>query len=187
MTHSFLERRAFAAEHEPFWQAFYRSAFPDLLSAYPCPAGPSESQEQGIDRIVHLKSGKILKIEEKLREKDYGDIVLEFESGACQGWIEKDLACDYLAYGSLLPAPKGYLFPWPFLQQAWGKHQAEWKEKALLKKDGFYPVPGKNPSYISQAIAVPRRVLYDAMNRCSIIILPQELLKELPIREEGEL
>lgn len=86
---------------EPFWEATYRKAFPGF-SAMVRNDGRNVAQYRGIDRIVLLTSGAVLRIDEKRRRKDYGDVLLEVVANDARGeagWMEQDLEIDYLAYG----------------------------------------------------------------------------------------
>jgi hypothetical protein len=98
MIHDFKERLEFSesASGEPFWDAIYRKAFPGMVSHMPCP-GDTQSQRLGIDRLILLSSGRVLAIDEKKREQDYNDILLEYlsnDSTGAPGWIEKELQID---------------------------------------------------------------------------------------------
>ena len=120
MINDFYNCLAFSTdpEHESFWEQVYSTVFPDMLyhiNVYRYCQG----QELGIDRIIYLKSGKVLFVDEKLRAKDYEDIALEYISNDqtdSLGWIEKDLLIDYLAY-AFWPSKRCYIFDWQFLQR----------------------------------------------------------------------
>lgn len=66
---------------EVFWQAVYRRAFPNLIHTELC--GELDKQKQGVDRVLYLSNGNVLYVDEKKREKDYGDILLIFSRGPC--------------------------------------------------------------------------------------------------------
>jgi hypothetical protein len=163
--HSFRERLEFSeqAGHEAFWQEVYRQAFPNLVNIMPCP-GDTASQRMGIDRIILLANGKLLAIDEKKREADYPDILLEYvarDRDGAPGWIEKDLTIDYLAY-AFMPSKRCYLLPWPFLRKAWEENKARWKAD-------YRPVVAENRDYRTLSLPVPTDVLYRAVNRATLI------------------
>jgi hypothetical protein len=173
LIHDFHERLAFseAAGTEPFWDAVYRKAFPTLVGHMQT-TGATASQRAGIDRVIHLANGKTLYVDEKKRERDYADILLEYVSNdrtGAPGWIEKDLAIDYLAY-AFMPSQRCYLFPWLILRRAWIGFGAKWKEQ-------YKPVKAQNNTYATWSIPVPILVLRRAVSTAMIIdvdVLPHE-------------
>ncbi len=100
-THNFRQSMAWAKRYEdaPWWENVYREAFPSMLRMeYEYDA---LAQRRGIDRRIYLKSGKQYVIDEKVRGKDYSDILLEYWSDyehRIRGWAVKDLDCDFIAY-----------------------------------------------------------------------------------------
>lgn len=166
-THDFYERLQFSEEAsaEPFWDAVYRKAFPGMVTHTPCP-GDTQSQRLGIDRIILLSSGRILAIDEKKRERDYDDILLEYLSNDqtnAPGWIEKELQIDYLAY-AFMPSQKVYLFPWDMLRRAWLHYKELWLQKYKIP-------PAKNNGYCTHSVAVPIEELRNAVKTAMIIQL----------------
>jgi hypothetical protein len=156
------------ASCESFWNAIYEKAFPTLVSSMSCP-GDYESQRQGIDRVVLLSSGQLLRIDEKKRRGQWNDMLLEYianDQTNAPGWIEKNLAIDYLAY-AFMPTQTCYLFPWPFLQKAWFENKERW----LVK---YRKVPAQNPTYKTWCLAVPINSLYYAVNQATRITLDRE-------------
>lgn len=163
--HNFNERLAFSekAGHEDFWQAVYRKAFPDMVFAKFC-TGKCQGQYLGIDRVIQLETGKTLYIDEKKREKDYPDILLEYlsvDTTNAPGWIEKDLKIDYLAY-AFMPSKRCYLFPWELLRRVWKHFKADWKKKYNIP-------PAKNYGYSTHSVAVPIPELLNVVKNAMII------------------
>lgn len=153
------------ASDEPFWDAIYRKAFPDMVGHMPVSAR-SQAQYLGIDRVVTLASGKTLYIDEKKRRKDYGDILLEFVSvdkTSAPGWIEKDLQIDYLAY-AFMPSQRVYLFPWEMLRRAWRQWGSIWKQT-------YAPVKAPNKDYNTWSVPVPIEKLRAAVSTACVIQL----------------
>lgn len=163
--HDFNERLQFSQDHrnELFWEQIYRKAFPDMEWCKAC-LEDGQGQRMGIDRIIYLKSGKQLSIDEKLREAVYQDIFLEFlsndQTGAL-GWIEKPLNIDYLAY-AFLPNKHCYLFDWLMLRRAWQQYKTEWMAHYGSK-------PAKNKGYITLGCPVPITILLKAVSNARII------------------
>lgn len=166
-THDFKERLAWsqAQSDEPFWDAVYRKAFPNLVATvYQSHDGPA--QRSGIDRHVVLSNGSVLRIDEKKRERDYGDILLEYLSNSttgAPGWIEKDLLIDYLAY-AFMPTRTVYLFPWLMLRRAWLHYKPEWTDRCKT-------IEARNPGYVTRSLAVPITVLQRAVQTAAVIRL----------------
>ncbi len=169
--HEFKERLQWSENKgdEPFWNAVYTKAFANLVNHMTC-TGDTLSQRQGIDRVLHLASGQTLYIDEKKRDKDYDDILLEYvsvDTTGAPGWVEKDLNIDYLAY-AFMPSKRCYLLPWLQLRRAWNNFGAEWKSTYRIVK-------ASNPGYQTLSVAVPIKVLQTAITRASIIDVSAEL------------
>lgn len=161
-----------AASGEPFWDAVYRKAFPDLVNHMQC-KGDTTSQRLGIDRAIHLSSGKTLYVDEKKRDKDYGDMLLEYISvdrTGAPGWIEKDLQIDYLAY-AIMPTHRCYLFPWAMLRRAWLYYKDAW----LADPKKYRRIEAQNVGYKTLSIAVPLKELRTAVYTAAMIDVSSEL------------
>ena len=157
------------ASHEPFWDAVYRKAFPNMVNHMLC-SGDVESQRQGIDRSILLSSGKTLYIDEKKRKEVWDDVLLEYisvDTTGAPGWMEKDLAIDYLAY-AFMPTRQCHLFPWPLLRRAWLQFGSAWKSK-------YKCIPAKNNGYTTWSVAVPINVLRKAVSTAAIIDVSAEI------------
>lgn len=163
------------ARNERFWGEVYRRAFPDMMHSY-LNARDNGAQRCGIDRIILLRSTRAVKIDEKVRREDYGDIALEYLSNdrtGVPGWMEKDLLIDYLAYG-VLPRRTAYLFPWEMLRRAWVHYRDEWIAAGEAHRDGFKIVRAHNPGYVTLSVAVPLKLLRSKVSAASVIELPAE-------------
>lgn len=174
MIHDFRERLAWSeqASTEPFWDAVYRKAFPNLVNHMPC-LGDTASQRQGIDRVIHLSNGKTLYVDEKKRDRVYDDFFLEYVSvdrTRAPGWMEKDLSIDYLAY-AFMPTRRCYLLPWLMLRRAWLAHKELWM-------DTYQHKPGENDGYVTWGVCVPIRVVQSAVRSAWIIDVSSELGSE---------
>lgn len=172
--HDFKERLKFSEEasHEGFWRAVYSKAFPTMISMQMC-QGACQGQQLGIDRIIQLQSGKTLRVDEKKRESEYADILLEYlsvDTTGAPGWIEKPLLIDYLAY-AFMPTQRCYIFPWELLRRAWLHFKPNWHSWAKQRISGFQYVIADNGSYKTHSIAVPHAVLTKAIKDSMVIQL----------------
>lgn len=172
--HNFKERLEFSEKkgHEDFWQAIYKKGFPDLIFAE-LVTGKCQGQYLGIDRVIYLKSGKTLYIDEKKREKDWEDILLEYISVdklQTPGWMECDLLIDFLAY-AFIPSKRCYLFPWQLLKRTWLNFKNEWIEKGEKKIDGFRKVEAENEGYKTISVVIPTPIILKEIKNSLIIQL----------------
>lgn len=168
------------AEALPFWPEVYRQAFPDLAEIQT--VTDLAKQRLGIDRHIVLKNGKVLDVDEKCRQTDWGDFALEMNhehvakdtvcSGSIvhasmhprddAGWAFLSLHTDYLAY-AVLPLHQAWLFPFQILQRAIDENLERWMANALSKRNGFSWKGSPNPTYITWNLVVPRAALLDAV------------------------
>jgi hypothetical protein len=163
--HDFGEKLAMSHAHqdaawwkEIYWQAFGR----DVIMANVRNNG--WAQQAGIDRVLTLKSGKVVTVDEKVREKHWPDILLERwsdERRRIPGWVQKNLACDFLAY-AFIPSGVCYLFPFLTLRRCWRLNGRNWCE-------AYKPVRAQNNGYVTVSVAVPTTVLLNAMRDTMIV------------------
>lgn len=152
-------------ENAPWWEEVYRKAFSDFLSMQ-SHSHDGWHQRAGIDRTIMLSSSKVLKIDEKVREKDWGDFLLEYWSSIEHknpGWIEKDLDCDYIAY-AFAPSKTCYLLPFQQLRATWAKHKDEW-----INNPDYRETRAKNEGYTTIGVAVPIMVVLKSILEAQII------------------
>lgn len=165
MQHNFAESLSFSHDQAdlPMWGEVYRNAFP-TFAGMTCVRSDGWAQRGGIDRVVTLSSGKSLHIDEKVRKKDYGDILIEYwsdEERRVPGWIAKDLACDFIAY-AFLPSRTCYLLPFHQLRLAWKNNGKEWVGR-------YKKTVADNGSYQTVGVAVPIPELLDKIKRAMVI------------------
>lgn len=177
-THAFAEslEASHAQADAPWWEQVYQHAFGPRVTMLDV-RDDGWAQRGGIDRQLHLPDGTVLKVDEKVRGKDWGDIALERWSDRDRrkpGWIQKKLTCDFIAY-AFVPSQVCYLLPFHTLRRAWRRHGQEWIDAAeygLVQqarggrhegRDGFYVVWADNGHYVTENIAVPTQVLLDAI------------------------
>jgi hypothetical protein len=95
-----------------WWMQIYRRAFPTLISAVSV-RDDGWARRGGIDRVLTLASGRVYTVDEKVRTNDWPDILLEQwsdEERRKPGWVQKPLACDFIAY-AFAPSRRCYLLP----------------------------------------------------------------------------
>jgi hypothetical protein len=157
---------------------FYKSVFPWLSSVEK--VTDLGLQKQGIDTVVKFPSGKEIYFDEKVRSKDWGDILIEefsvwrnypylngneidrFEFpvgwkrfGLKPGWISGEKITDYITY-IIKPSKKVYFLPFLLLQAAWCKRYREWL--AIYGRK-----PASNKGYKTTNIPIEIDVLYRAI------------------------
>lgn len=166
MRHSFSESLSLSHSQSdaPWWGEVYRQAFPSLLS-FECVRDDGWAQRGGIDRVLVLKSGKTLTVDEKVRSRDYHDILFERWSSRdsrTPGWIQKDLACDYIAY-AFIPSRRCLLLPFQQMRRAWLANGKHWIAEAKAGRNGFRVVEANNGTYVTESIAVPEATALKAI------------------------
>jgi len=157
--HSFEERLAFSHsfENAGWWEEVYKRAFPGLRSAVSVRAD-GWAQRAGIDRVLTLRCGRVIKVDEKVRENDWPDILLERwsdEAHHIPGWIQKPLACEFIAY-AFIPSATCYLLPVLTLQRAWRLCGRDWIKTCR-------EVRARNNGYTTVSYAIPNKILFNAV------------------------
>jgi hypothetical protein len=153
-------RASHAASDWAGWEPLYRKAFPSMVAMVDHREN-GEHQLAGIDRSITLANSKQLLIDEKVRAKDYGDILLEVWSNKerkTPGWVTKALRADYIAY-LIAPAGMCHLLPVIQLQNAWAKHGQFWTDRFGVKQ-------AQNRSWVTESVPVPLEFLYPAIGAC---------------------
>ena len=158
--HSFQSSlaKSHAQADAPWWRSVYRAAFPNLESMV-CVRNDGWAQRGGIDRVLTLSSGRTIRVDEKVRDKDWPDILLEYWSDKDRrvpGWVAKDLACDYIAY-AFVPSQVCYLLPFLELRRAWQRNGRKWVSRYSP------PIDAQNEGYVTRSVAVPTKIVFDAL------------------------
>jgi hypothetical protein len=146
-----------------FWLPLYRRAFPRLQSAVSVRAD-GWAQRGGVDRVLTMSCGRTFTIDEKIRTADWPDILLEQwsdEDRRVPGWVQKQLACDFIAY-AFAPSKVAFLMPVVPLQRAWRMHGRKWLQLYGTRR-------ARNPGYVSVSVPVPRHVLVQAIAEAMLI------------------
>ena len=147
----------------PWWEVLYRKAFPTMISAVSV-RQDGWAQRGGIDRVITLASGRVYTVDEKVRTNDWPDILLERwsdEERGKPGWIQKPLACDFIAY-AFAPSRRCYLLPVVPLQRAWRLNGRHWIES-------YGERYAKNPGYRSSNVPVPIDTLMGAITAAMVL------------------
>lgn len=170
MIHDFAESlaKSHAQADAPWWFDLYRIAFPDLQAAVNV-RNDGWAQRGGIDRVITLGSGKTLTIDEKVREENWPDILLEYWSDSQRkipGWVAKDLACDFIAY-AFVPSQTCHLLPFQTLRRAWRQNGKLWVSK-------YRRVEAKNSRYTTVSVAVPTQILLRSLSDAMTVSWKQE-------------
>ena len=170
MIHDFSKSlaKSHAQADAPWWFAVYREAFPDLQAAVNV-RNDGWAQRGGIDRVLTLSSGKTLTIDEKVREENWPDILLEYWSDKerkINGWVAKDLACDFIAY-AFVPSQTCHLLPFQTLRRAWRKNHVLWVSQ-------YRRIEAKNNGYTTISVAIPTKILLGALGDAMTVSWAQE-------------
>jgi hypothetical protein len=142
----------------PWWELVYRRAFAGFAGMVSVRAD-GWAQRGGIDRVITLKSGRTVTVDEKVREKRWPDFLLERwsdEARGSPGWIQKDLACDFIAY-AFVPDETCYLLPFLPLRKAWIQNGRDWCAR-------HQEVRAKNHGYVTISVAVPIEEVLSAIS-----------------------
>lgn len=143
------------------------------------PVKDKKLQFAGVDKILVTQNGKILKVEEKVRKKDWGDILVEliadhryasydpindkFDYSELRGigWGMKDYSTDLLLY-YFEETDSGHLLSWKKFQAVFKAMLNEWYVYAMKNQYGFSLKIAKNKNYNTVNIAIPKDVLLNA-------------------------
>jgi hypothetical protein len=159
MNHNFEDSlaRSKAQADAPWWETVYREAFPDMAAMVNV-RDDGWAQRGGIDRVITLASARTINIDEKVREQDWPDILLEYWSDRDRkipGWVAKSLACDFVAY-AFVPSQTCYLLNFQTLRRAWRLNRGVWvKEHPKIE--------AQNNGYVTVSVAVPIDELVSAL------------------------
>lgn len=152
IVHSFTEslEASLRLNQESDWVAFYKRMWPDATMIIRVDAD-SQMQRSGIDRVIWLPSGKQLLIDEKCRERDYGDVLLETISVkhlSKIGWALDDAKlCDFVAY-AIPSVRKCYMLPFQLMKEALRHNKSLWESRYGTRE-------AKNNGYVTVNVPVP--------------------------------
>ena len=148
---------------DPKWEAAYRVVFPRFQSMN-YHMGDGWHQRAGIDRTIVMTDSRIVRLDEKVREIDYGDILLEEYTIdkygiKAEGWVSKSSLSDYIAY-LILPSGKLYLLPVLQLQAVWEIFGEEIKHIGKM-------VEARNEWGTTVSWALKPEAIYEYINKVS--------------------
>lgn len=156
---TFFEDRAYSKEISKKLTSFYLSANSPFWGCRSVEEVEDlDIQRQGIDKILYFFDDRAILVEEKVRRKDYGDILIEVWSNwekMKKGWIYTCKA-DYIVY-FVEESGRIYILPRLLLQKAFEKHWTKWLEEA----GGW--LYSSNERYMSANIPVKVDALYAAI------------------------
>lgn len=162
--------RSHRASDLPIWEECYIQFFPKMQGMH-VHAQDGDHQRTGVDRTVIMSNGKVVSVDEKIREKNrktgkvYSDIALEEWSDfdrKVAGWVIKELLCDYIAY-AILPLGKCYLLPVLQLQQAW-LHEGEIWKSMFPRVAAYNEFNGRK--WLTVSWGIPVDILFKAIGGC---------------------
>ena len=163
--HDFDESLAYSHSQAdaPYWEVVYKKAFPNFAGMV-CVRKDGWAQRGGIDRVITFKSGKTVTVDEKARKKVWPDVALERWSDEARkkpGWMQKDLACDFIAY-AWVPKQRCLLLPFPTLRRAWLDNGRQWiKDHKEIRAE--------NHKYTTVSVAVPTEILMKALQDAMLV------------------
>jgi hypothetical protein len=172
-----FQRDVSGAGREHFWEEAHQAFFPKCYGSQTTDDGTkNEWQAAGVDRVVHVEGGRTYFVEEKERDAEWGDFLLEVysdEERQSPGWINKELACDYVAY-AFRSTGKVYYLPWLLLKRAWTLNSEKWLDKARFGEDGFglhRSSTGTSPggAYTTLNVSVPIETLFVALCHAAVV------------------
>lgn len=166
-------------------ERFYKDVFPGVVSVKKIT--DKKKQRQGIDTALIMISGKVYYFDEKIRSRDYDDILLEEWSVWCGypllggrkfgekekvtkdlmhllkvGWLGGNKLTDYISY-VMKPSRKVYFLPFLLLQRAWKRNYFTWL--ATYGRVSTITTDKKTRVYLYHTtnIPVPVDVLFEAL------------------------
>ena len=159
MVHRMKEslKKSHEASDLPFWGQAYKAAFPDMRAMVDH-RQDGWHQRAGVDRSIVFESSKQILVDEKVRFKEYDDILLEYysnEQKKVPGWAVKPLLADYIAY-AFVTSGKCYLLPVVQMQSALQKNKEVWWYNCVH-------VRAENEGYTTASLAVKTVDLLNAI------------------------
>jgi len=126
-------------------------------------------QFSGVDRLLMIPERQPIRVEEKVRRKTRGDILIELiadnnfylKEHRGLGWGLKNYSTDILLY-FFEDTETGHIFHWNKFQKALLANLPEWYDLAKSKRRGFSLRKAYNKNYYSLNIAIPRSVFLKA-------------------------
>ncbi len=117
------------SERNAIPDSFYQSLFGAGIEIRTIPRNHKLQTKGRIDKLIKLPCGKIITIEEKVRFKQYPDLLIEeysSEEKKTDGWINKPTLAEYLVY-YFKNTGAALIYKMPDLQNEWKERQDELK------------------------------------------------------------
>lgn len=189
MIHDFAASLAWSQNwsEAPWWEPLYREAFPTMVGMRTIKRD-GWAQRGAIDRLVDLRDGTRMKIDEKVREKHRDDILLETWSDKqrkTKGWAHpySDLTCDYIAY-AFAPTCICYLLPYQTIRRVVKVQGDRWFELCYQRRDGFFLAETtsrhQGRTWKTEGMCIPTLVLLDAI-RDALVIRWEDAPSSMPL------
>ncbi|MBA7566108.1 hypothetical protein ES708_07795 [subsurface metagenome] len=125
-----IETSVLSKEDSKWVHTLYHQAFPSLKQIIK--NDNLALQQKGVDLIFLCKDGLKVKVEEKIRNKYYPDILIEEYSNwerKTPGWgMNMELITEYLAY-IVLPKQFVYIMYYPALRRLFQENHTQWLSK----------------------------------------------------------
>lgn len=200
VVHDFRELLEFSEDlsDEYAWRRFYKGFWPDLVAAVRVDV-PGEAQHVGVDRLLYLSSDRVIRVDEKKRERDYGDFCAEIMSvvddydpatGRIRGiradkpgWaVDSAKRCDYIAY-AIIPTRTAWLLPYDVLRVTVKREWRRWRQEARARRPGSHGwVAAKNKGYWTLSVSVP----WGELHRCMLETMQRNWSGELVLAAQVE-
>lgn len=170
--HNFQDslKASYSDEDEEIWQKVYENYFGDQILSMNSVREDGWAQRAGIDRIIVLKCGRTIRVDEKMRAVDYGDIAIEAFSDyrkKIPGWGHrlKKLAVDFIGY-AIRPAKICYLIPYLPFRKAIENNRNWYSEKNKIYArnaghGGYF--------YETESFCITPEELFNAINEAQLI------------------
>jgi hypothetical protein len=160
VNHDFATSHAIGADskHWPTFDAAYRVKFGAEIEISARNNDPNLANRLGCDVCVWDKAtNKHYFIDEKVRTKDYSDILLEYVSNdrtRAPGWIISGGQNDYVAF--LFPAGRVFIYEMAALRSVWRAWGDKFIKRGAARLDGYRLISAANSSgYNTLSVAVP--------------------------------
>lgn len=146
------------------FETLYRRLYPDAARIL-WQDRDMEYQRAGIDAMIFLDSGRVVTVDEKLRQTDYGDMLIEVWSDyekRFPGWaVDESKRTNFIAY-AIKESGEAYWIPFAKLQRACETYLQFW-----IDRDQGYPHIAHNlecgRTWETYNVAVPWRLVADAI------------------------
>lgn len=152
-------------------EAWYRTLWPSLLSIKAIPYS-DQRQSLGVDRVIKVAECQVVYIEEKIREKDFGDFLCEEISvfygendpRNVVGWTVDDKKISHLVAYYVIPCDQLVMLPAQLLRwtaKQWINSWAATYGRKIASTNGG--------EWRTINVAVPWSVLWQRMRECSVL------------------